>query len=168
MTVRPNSQNARILRALASGTWVTVAEIHRRAGTSRLNSRVSELRKQGYQIEHEKLPGKGGSLGHQYRLLNPPPPAELARIVDPIFDETLPRKEIPRDPVHRYRIYRMILDEIDLVATASTREDIGDALVTLGLEGEFAGACVGLLDTHGTDTKPGTWVINPWDNGGAP
>ena len=161
--IRPNTQNARILRALADGRWTTVSEIHRRAGTSRLNSRISELRGHGYEIEHKVGPGATSSLKHRYRLLNPPSKTELARLVDPIFDEKLPRKEIPRDETHRYRIYRMILDEIDLVATASTPEDVGSAIVTLGREGEFAGACIGLLDTHGTDEVPGSWVVNPWD-----
>lgn len=166
MTVRPNSQNARILRALSDGKWVTVAEIHRRAGTSRLNSRISELRKYGYEIEHEVVPGKTGSLGHRYRILNPPPASELARLIDPLFEDGLPRHEIPRDEMHRYRIYRMKLDEIDLIATASNPEDLGIAIITLGLEGEFSGTCIGILDTHGSDSEPGSWVLNPWDTGG--
>jgi hypothetical protein len=163
MTVRPGSQNARILRALSKGTWVTVAEIHRRAGTSRLNSRVSELRKYGYEIEHETVPGKVGSLGHRYRLLNPPSPTELARIIDPIEFPGLPRDEVPRNKDHRFRIYRQLYDEIDLVATATTAEDVGVAIITLGAEGVFSHSCVGILDSHGTDKKPGSWVINPWD-----
>jgi hypothetical protein len=64
---------------------------------------------------------------------------------------------------HRYRIYRQIYDEIDLVATASTAEDVGVALVTLGREGAFSGACVGLLDTRGNEDEPGVWIIHPWD-----
>lgn len=165
MGVQANSQCARILRALADGRWTTVSEIHRRAGTSRLNSRISELRGYGYKIEHGIGPGKTSSLKHRYRLLNPPSQTELARLVDPIFDEKLPRKEIPRDETHRYRIYRMVLDEIDLVATASSAEDVGVAIMTLGREGEFAGACIGILDTHGTDEVPGSWIVNPWDTG---
>lgn len=163
MSVRPNSQNARILKALSSGTWVTVAEIHRRAGTSRLNSRVSDLRKYGYEIEHEAVPGKTGPLGHRYRLLNPPPRSELERLVDPPFQETLPRERVPRDSLHRFRIYRMIRDQIDLVATASSESDVGSAIITLGREGEFAGACVGILDTHGSESDPGEWILNPFD-----
>lgn len=162
--IRPNSQNARILRALSGGTWVTVAEIHRRAGTCRLNSRISELRKHGYAIEHETVAGKTGSLGHRYRLQNPPSAAELAAIIDPIeFPGGLPRDEVPRNPEHRFRIYRQHYDEIDLVATATTAEDVGAAIIALGVEGVFSHSCVGILDTHGSDKRPGTWVINPWD-----
>lgn len=104
--VKPNSQNARILRALSKGKWVTVAEIHRRAGTSRLNSRISELRKYGYEIEHETVPGKTGALGHRYRLVNPPSQTELATLIEPIEFSGLSREEVPRNMDHRYRIYR--------------------------------------------------------------
>jgi biotin operon repressor len=163
--IKPNSQNARILRALSDGRFHTVANIHRKAGTSRLNSRISELRKQGFEIEHETVAGKTGSLGHRYRLLNPPSQTELARLVDlGIHDDiSLPRAEIPRDAVHRYRIYRMVYDVLDLVATASTPEDVGVAIITLGMEGEFDHSCAGILDTHGTDAAKGTWVLDPWD-----
>jgi len=121
------------------------------------------LRKKGFVIEHGTIPGRVGVLASKYRLRNPPPPSEIARLVDPVFDETLARDEIPRDELHRYRIYRMRLDELDLLATASSPEDVGNAIVTLGKEGEFAKSCVGILDTHGTDSSPGEWVINPFD-----
>ena len=165
MTIRPNSQNARIVRVLADGKWKTTAAIHRKAGTCRLNSRISELRAYGYEIEHGKVPGKTGPLGHRYRMLNPPTQSELARIVDLQVrdDRGLVREEIPRLPEHRFRIYRMIYDELDLVATASTPEDVGVALITLGEEGEFDHSCAGILDTHGTDEYQGAWVLNPFD-----
>jgi len=163
--IRPNSQNARILRTLSDGKWRTVASIHRKAGTSRLNSRVSELRKQGFQIEHEVVPGKQGALGHRYKLLNPPSPTELAAIVGPAgyVSPGIPRGEVPRDSTHRFRIYRTQYDELDLVATASTPEEVGLALYTLGLEGVFRGTCAGLLDTYGTDEVPGSWILDPFD-----
>ena len=163
MSIGPNTQNARILRALADGRWTTVSEIHRRAGTSRLNSRISELRLHGYEIEHTVGPGATSALKHRYRLLNPPSKTELARLVDPIFDETLPRKEIPRNETHRFRLYKLVYDELYLLATATTPEDVGMAIVTLGSEGEFSGGCLGLLDTHGADEVPGTWIVLPWD-----
>jgi hypothetical protein len=165
MTVKPGSQNARILRALADGSWHSVANIHRKAGTSRLNSRVSELRKYGYVIEHDTVPGKVGSLGHRYRLLNPPSATELAAIIDPAsyVSHGIPRDEVPRDSTHRFRIYKMRYDELILLATATTAEDVGVAIVTLGNEGEFAGGCLGILDTHGTDEAQGTWTVQPWD-----
>ena len=163
--IRPYSQNARILRALGDGRWRTVASIHRKAGTSRLNSRVSELRKHGFQIEHEVVPGKQGALGHRYRLLNPPSPAEMEAIVGPFANVPpgIPREEVPRDSTHRFRIYRTQFDELDLVGTASTPEDIGAMIISLGKQGAFVGSCVGLLDTYGTDGVPGTWILDPFD-----
>lgn len=38
------SQCDRVLEVLSDGQWHTIAEIHERAGTMRLNSRISELR----------------------------------------------------------------------------------------------------------------------------
>lgn len=130
---------------------------------SRLNSRISELRKYGYEIEHEKIDGKNGSLGHRYRLLNPPSQTVLATLVDLDHHGSIPREEIPRNPEHRFRIYRMVYEELDLVATASTPEEVGVALITLGREGEFERSCAGILDTGGTDEEPGTWCLNPFD-----
>ena len=42
---KPESQCDRVLRVLRDGRPHTIAEIHARAGTMRLNSRVAELRK---------------------------------------------------------------------------------------------------------------------------
>lgn len=163
MNVRPGSQNARILRALGNGRWTAVSEIHRRAGSSRLNSRISELRKKGFVIEHRMRSGWSGGLGHQYRLTNPPSKEELERLAPEKPAALLKRDEVPRDKTHRYRIYRQVYDEIDLVATATTAEDVGVAIITLGAEGAFTGSCVGILDTEGTTAKQGTWILNPWD-----
>lgn len=164
--IRAQSQNARILRALSDGRWHSVAQIHRKAGPTRLNSRVSELRsKHGFQIEHERLPGRRGALGHRYRLLNPPAAAELIALFDPHPAPvlTLVRSEVPRDLEHRYRIYRMVYDELELLGTAAEPEDLGFVIIQLGEQEAFARSCIGLLDTHGTDDEPGTWLIQPWD-----
>ena len=162
MRVRPNSQNARILKTLSDGSFHSVANIHRKAGASRLNSRVSELRKYGYEIEKEQVAGKSGSLGFRYRLLNPPSAAELATIVDDL-PVAIPREEVPRDLSHRFRIYRTRYDELDLVGTAATPEEIGVAFYDLGLRGVFKGSCAGLLDTHGTVEVAGAWILDPFD-----
>jgi biotin operon repressor len=162
MRVRPNSQNARILKTLSDGSFHSVANIHRKAGASRLNSRVSELRKYGYEIEKEQVAGKSGSLGFRYRLLNPPSVAELATIVDDL-PVAISREEVPRDLSHRFRIYKMMYDELVLLATAPTAEDVGVEIVALGSDGQFAGGCLGLLDTHGTEEAKGSWTIQPWD-----
>lgn len=62
------SQCEKILAVLADGDAHLVSEIHERAGYSRLNSRVSELRKRGYVIECFHVPGENGSRGYGYRL----------------------------------------------------------------------------------------------------
>lgn len=166
MSLRANSQNARILRALADGRWRTAAQIQRMVGSTRLNSRMSELRnKHGFKIERDLLPGRKGALAHRYRLLNPPPEAELARLLAPpaLPVDPLDRVATPRDDDNRYRIYRMVFDELVLLRTAATAAGVGAAIVELGNAGAFDGSCIGLLDTHGTDSTPGTWLVQPWD-----
>lgn len=64
------SQNSRILDVLADGRAHTTRVIHERAGFSRLNSRIAELRSRGYVIECFHVPGKTGSDGYGYRLLS--------------------------------------------------------------------------------------------------
>jgi len=159
--VRGNSQNARILRALAGGRWVTTSELYRRCGGMVLHSRVSELRGYGYELEHDTVPGRVGALGHRYRLLGNPEIPEVVTQHPP--GVVLARDEVPRDPDHRFRIYRMIYDELELVGTAATAIGVGSEFIRLGRDGVFSGSCAGLLDTHGTDDASGTWLISPWD-----
>lgn len=159
---KPGSQNDRILAILADGAWHSAKNLERRTGARRLNSRISELRKRGHGIESETTT-RSGSLGYRYRLLGR---YELVdhRPVVPDDEFTIPNDVImPRDALNRFHIFRMVYDELHPVATATTPEDVGCAIVTLGLEGEFAQSALGILDTHGTDEKPGTWVINPFD-----
>lgn len=163
MKVKPNSQNARVLRVLADGKWKSSAAITRKSGATRLNSRLAELRAHGFQIEHRPVPGKTGPLAHKFRMLNPPSLAELATVIDIEEEDLLARDEVPRTPAHRYRVYRMAYDKLGLMATATTSADVGDALIALGAEGDFGGYCVGILDTHGSDETQGTWVVNPFD-----
>lgn len=63
-----HSQCERILAVLADGKLHTTAEIHQRAGYSRLNSRIAELRKRGRNIQYEFVGGVGPSA-HAYRLI---------------------------------------------------------------------------------------------------
>lgn len=64
----PGSQASRILAVLSDHSWHTTAEIHRRVGGCVLHSRIAELRKRGFVIEHETT-GPGAS-GSRYRLLD--------------------------------------------------------------------------------------------------
>lgn len=64
-----DSQTSRILAVLSDGQPHTVSEIHRLAGYSRLNSRVSELRKKGHTIVCRSIPGESGSDGYEYQLV---------------------------------------------------------------------------------------------------
>lgn len=67
--MKPDSQNARVLAVLSDGLPHSCAEIHRRAGFSRLNSRVAELRsKLGLQIVCEHVGGTGPEA-FEYTLL---------------------------------------------------------------------------------------------------
>lgn len=63
------SQCDKIMRVLSDGKPHLVSEIHALAGYSRLNSRVSELRKRGYDIQSFHLAGKSGSEGYGYQLV---------------------------------------------------------------------------------------------------
>ena len=81
------SQNSRILDVLADGEPHSVREIHAIAGFSRLNSRVSELRKHGYAIECFHVPGKTGSDGYGYRLLSD---RQVAPSALPIAEQVVP------------------------------------------------------------------------------
>lgn len=163
MAVKPGTQGARVLHALRDGRWHSVAEIHRRAGTMRLNSRVSELRKHGFNIEHRVVTGKPRqALAHQYRLIN------VTDVPDDIVangphQTQLNRDEVERTPQTRYRLYRLFRNEPQLVAACPDPAALGHSIVTLGQRGEFRESCIGILDTHGTDTVAGTWVVNPWD-----
>lgn len=163
MALQPNSQNARVLRVLSDGHWHTSSNLVRKTGAKRLNSRMSELRKHGYEIEREPIPGKTGQLGHRYRMTNPPTTAPAAP-GSRSRRRSAPSKVVaPRDMLHRHRLYAMRFDELELVATATTPEDAGVALFTLGREGEFKGSCVGWLDTHGKEDEKGTWILNPFE-----
>lgn len=156
----PTSQNGKILAALSSGTWRTVAAIHREAGFSRLNSRVSELRSYGYRIEHRTNPGAPndrGSLRHSYRWLDAP------GILPDTGQLKIPQ---PRTSEERFRIYCVNGAERTLMATCPDEESVGVAICTMGREGAFNqnGCSLGILDTHGVEptVKPGTWLVNPW------
>ena len=62
------SQCARILAVLEDGRPHTVAEIHERAGYSRLNSRIAELRKRGHVITCTHISGETGTHSYVYEL----------------------------------------------------------------------------------------------------
>ena len=67
------SQNERILQVLREGGRFTTAEIHARAGFSRMNSRVAELRKRGYVIVCTHIEGvPAGPHAQAYELLGEP------------------------------------------------------------------------------------------------
>ena len=66
--MKPLSQNDRILAVLQDGHEHEMRDIHREAGFCRLNSRISELRKRGHNIECRR---EGGL--YFYRLVTPEP-----------------------------------------------------------------------------------------------
>lgn len=159
--VRANSQNARVLRALADGGWHTTTHLRRATGTH-VTKQVYELRKHGYKIEM-KREGQAERQTIRYRLKTQLPPAEVSRLVKGPGPPSLPRDEIPRTATNRYRVYRVVFDRLDLVGVCGSEEELGPLFVRLSKEGAFANSGVGLLDTHGTDTKSGDWLLLPWD-----
>lgn len=172
------SQASRILDVLKDGKSHSVPEIHRRAGTSRLNSRVSDLRKQGYNIVCERIPHAMGAAAYQYTLLpdaRPKTPHEkLAELLS--VPGALPADQLrldsdmiaPRIPSQRYRIVRVKNGgEPEIVGAVATQEEIGPALCAWGAEGMFDDYCVGLLDVldhkkPGTNIWIGKWLVKPW------
>jgi hypothetical protein len=127
-----------------------------------VNSRVSELRRRGYRIEHRTNRG-AGALAHSYRLRDRLESDLIESLAATNGAPALDRDAIPRDLDHRYRIYRMVYDELELVGTARTKTALGGEIIRLAEQGGFERSCVGLLDTHGTADEPGSWLINPWD-----
>lgn len=75
---RRDSQTSRILAVLKDGHEHSCAEIHQRAGFSRLNSRIAELRSRGHVIRCRQLPGKAGPKAYLYQLDTRPEQLNLA------------------------------------------------------------------------------------------
>lgn len=174
--IRTDSQCGRILRVLADGKPHTVPEIHRRAGGSRLNSRVAELRKRGCTIECERLPNRRGASAYRYRLTAMSGPLVSALPLDLLrvwTDDPEPENGsyaldrdayAPRDdPAQRFRVYRLnALDpEPHLLATCETPAAVGVTVCQLAGEGEFERAALGVLDTQAEPGKK--WTVNPYD-----
>lgn len=165
----PGSQTSRILAVLWDLKPHTVPEIHRRAGTSRLNSRISDLRRMGCVIVMTHRAGRKGAGAYSYQMTETPTsiamPAEhveWARMVD---DAKQRRDAVPRDAAHKFRLYGVKDgDVLDILGSAETEEAIGRLIFSLGRLGQLRGLCLGLLDTHGTDTRNGSWIVNPWED----
>lgn len=66
------SQCARVLEVLADHRFHSIQEIHQRAGTMRLNSRIAELRKRGHDIQHiQQWNPRLRGFDHYYVLRRP-------------------------------------------------------------------------------------------------
>jgi hypothetical protein len=59
------SQCSRVLEVLRDGKGHSIGEIHERAGTMRLNSRVADLRRMGYHVIYYRENGL-----HTYQLID--------------------------------------------------------------------------------------------------
>lgn len=86
------SQCDRVLNVLADGQLHPVPEIHDRAGTMRLNSRVAELRKRGHTIECVRVPGATGAAAYAYRLLDTTASAAVSHGVEDIGGPAIPER----------------------------------------------------------------------------
>jgi hypothetical protein len=166
--MKTGSQTSRILAVLWDRREHSVPEIHRRAGTSRLNSRISDLRRQGYVIECRRRPHRKGASSYAYQLLvsppgvqAPPEQQEWARITEEAEQR---RREIPRDLLHQYRLYALRKGGVlDILGAAATPSEVGEMIVSMGRDGLLTELCIGLLDTYGTETSAGSWLVNPFD-----
>ncbi len=71
--LRLRTQSERVLAALASGQWVTLAELARiaRGSEAGVSARLRELRKLGHVVDRERVAGGNGL--HRYRLAPAPP-----------------------------------------------------------------------------------------------
>lgn len=80
MARRP-TQCDRVLEVLDDGLWHSIHEIHDRAGSMRLNSRVSELRaRRGLDIQQrQQRDPRTGERVYGYQLLGPKVSAETPR-----------------------------------------------------------------------------------------
>lgn len=166
--MKPGSQTSRILSVLWDGKEHSVTEIHRRAGTSRLNSRISDLRKQGCVIECRRKPNRKGPSAYVYQLLSTPPglkaPLDQEEWAHLTEEAERRREEIPRDALHRYRLYALRKGGVlDIIGATPTAEQLGRMIVSKGRDGLLSELCLGVLDTFGTETSTGTWIVNPWD-----
>lgn len=146
----------RILWVLSDGKFHSTANIHRQAGNMIVHSRIAELRSKGHAIEHEHVPGRIGAQAHRYRWTNIPEDCPYRARETPVMADP----GIPNSPETRYRIYTRVYDDLRCIAAAATPEALGVALVTMGLEGEFDGFLVGVMDRPGDE--PGTWIVKPW------
>lgn len=82
-TVRAPSQCDLILQVLRDGNWHTTAEIHQRAGFSRLNSRITDLRHRGLTIMSGRVEGEpNGPRAHRYRLVTSAEPSAATASAD--------------------------------------------------------------------------------------
>lgn len=69
-----------------------------------------------------------------------------------------------RSPEERYGLYVIREDELQLLATGSCCAAMGLAFGTMLEEGEFENVQgIGVLDSHGDPSKPGEWLVNPFN-----
>lgn len=186
------SQSARVLAVLKDGKPHSVPEIHQKAGTMRLNSRVADLRKKGHMIVCERVKGKRGAEAYVYTLVESALRTKSGKIltdadIQELADEAEKGYDVssltdrqmrldtdtiaPRIEGERLRIFR-VKDggEPEIVATAKTMDDVVACLCRLHREGEFDGYWIGVQDALGRKEKGkwiGKWLVLPWDEKGA-
>jgi len=182
-SIKAGSDGARILNAFRGNAWISLSEIHRRAGVSTsFNATIARLRKQGWKIEHRTVTGRSRpTLANQYRLLKPWPAEMPAALEEGVkVKRGLNRDDVPRNAENRFRIY--VVDDRNkllLMGTAPTEQELGSEICRLGRNDLIGDDCLGILDIFGDDPAgavivllreavldnenwPGTWIVNPW------
>jgi hypothetical protein len=66
---KPASHCGRLLAVLSDGKWHSTAELYSRLGGMVLHSRISELRKRGYEITMMRVPGPSSADSYHYKLV---------------------------------------------------------------------------------------------------
>lgn len=156
------SQSARVLAVLKDGKPHSVPEIHQKAGTMRLNSRIADLRKKGHVIVCERVKGKRGAEAYYYQLVG-----EGTEAVVTFGQMRLATDDIaPRTENERFRIFR-VKDggDPEILSTAKSLEATISAISRLSCEGEFEGYAIGVQDARAKKRKGayvGEWIGIPW------
>jgi len=163
--VKPETHCGRVLAALADGKPHTTRQLYRECGPMILHSRVADLRRKGYDITCEHIPGKGmGAGAYRYQWLDAPAPEAGNGQLTITTDEIAPRV-----PSERYRIFRVRNGGApEILATVGSEDAIWGAIRLLSEEGELDDACLGVMDAldHQDNGKwVGKWLLLPYQKG---
>jgi hypothetical protein len=156
--VRPDTHCGKVLAALSDGKSHTTRQLYREVGPMILHSRVADLRKRGYRIECDHIPGKGTGAGaYRYIWVDAPGvpsggngQAQMTITTDDIA---------PRVPAEQFRIFRVRNGGApEILATVGNESEIWPAIRLMSEEGMLDDACLGVMDALDHQDANGKWV----------